>query len=115
MPLPDLFYIIESAIIEYELLLEDEVEEFTLQGIRCLIREHDLTLANKYFIVIKDKFGPHCIDFVITFDYVQERFEYWKRFIKLGRRKVVEYSFPDIFPVRVWELNRGKDDKNTKN
>lgn len=112
--LSNLLFLIEAAIIEFELLHQEQIKGFTVQAVRCLIREEDLNLVNKYFVVIVDKFGPHCIDFIVSYDYVQERFEYWKRFIQLGRRKVVEYSFPNIFPVRVWELNRGEDETKEK-
>ena len=105
----NLLTVIDSAIIEYEELYQEEVEGFLIVAIRCMIRDN-INLVNKYYITITDDNGPHCVDWVITFEFVQERFDYWKRYLQLGFREIVEYSFPEIFPVRHLKLKREADD-----
>jgi hypothetical protein len=99
-----LISLIDSAIIEYELIYEEIVKEFSIREIRCVIKEFDLSLSNKYYIIISDFEGSHCVDWSNNLDVLQEKYEHWKRVLMLGNKEITEYSFPNIFPIRKWTL-----------
>lgn len=97
-------YLIESTILEFELLIEEQCGGFVISGFRCNILKADLTRENQYFISITDNNGSHCVDWMPFKDHLCLRVEYWKSILIKGHREVIEYSIPKIFPVRRIDL-----------
>lgn len=97
-------HLIESTVLEYELLQENDCCGFPIMVIRCNIRNPDLSSENQYFIAIRDVTGPHCVDWCHYKDQIWSRLEIWEHWIEKGKRDVVEYSFPTIFPTRKYIL-----------
>ena len=107
--LKNLLFILDSSLVEVQLLDVKEYKHFKISSIRCLIKNEDLSLNNQYFITIEDSKGVYCVDWIIALDFVEERLIYWRRFLELGHRQIVEYSFPNIFPVRSVILDGDKN------
>jgi hypothetical protein len=101
--------LIESTVLEYELLTEDTVRNFPIMVIRCNIRKADLSCDNQYFLAIQDMEGPHCVDWSPHRELIEERLEHWKGWLKRGSRELYEYSFPDIIPIRRYTLKEIKE------
>ena len=99
-----ILHLVESTVLEYELLMEEVVEGFHLLAIRCNIRKQDLSSENQYFVAIKDKVGPHCVDWFTHRCQIEDRLLLWKKALERGVREINEYSFPSIFPVRKYTL-----------
>ena len=79
---------------------------FNISAILCGILQPDLSIENQYFILVEDQNGFHCIDWLKIGEYLIERLNYWKKYIQeLKMFKVIEYSFPDVFPVKYYILN----------
>ena len=103
--------LIESTVLEYELLIEDTACEFSIMAIRCNIRKPDLSCDNEYFLAIRDMNGPHCVDWSLHKDVIYERLEHWKGWLERGSRDLHEYSFPDIIPIRRYTLKAIKEEQ----
>jgi len=105
--------LIESTVLEYELLKEETVDGFPVMAIRCNIRKPDLSSENQYFIAIQDITGPHCVDWFAHKDQTDDRLAIWKKLLGRGNRDIIEYSFPGIFPTRKYTLK--ESNKRSKN
>lgn len=99
-----ILHLIESTVIDYELIEENTVCNFPLRVIRCNIRKSDLTSENQYFISIEDVNGAHCVDWFTHRDQIKDRFALWTKLLQRGNRNIDEYRFPTIFPVRKYTL-----------
>lgn len=104
-----ILFLIDKAIIEFSHLQGNliKVKEgyLYLHLLKCVIKSEDHSETNKYFCIIEDKNGSHCVGFSSTREEAEnEIIPHWIKMLNLGTLSVTEYSFPDIFPTRKYLL-----------